>query len=93
MGRERLRPPPPPVATGWALATALLALTPARPAAAGDRLDLRGWLDRPGAKLVVVEFYATWCKPCMAAVPKWSKLHERYRPKGLRLVVVNTRDR
>ena len=26
-------------------------------------LDVGRWLNRPKVKLVVVEFYATWCKP------------------------------
>ena len=43
-------------------------------------------------KLLAVEFYATWCKPCMAAVPRWKELHEKYRRQGLRLVVVATQD-
>ena len=62
------------------------------PGRAGDRLDVRDWLARPGVKLVVVEFYATWCKPCMAAIPRWKALHDKYRDQGLRLVVVNTQD-
>ena len=57
-----------------------------------NSLDLRGWLDRPGVKLLAVEFYATWCEPCMKAVPRWKELHERYRRQGLRLVVVATQD-
>jgi len=59
---------------------------------AGDGLDVRAWLQRPGVRLLAVEFYATWCKPCMKAVPRWRELHERYRDQGLRLVVVATRD-
>ncbi len=59
---------------------------------AGDGLDVQAWLDRPGTRLVVVEFYATWCKPCMKAVPRWKALHEKYRNRGLRLIVVNTQD-
>jgi len=55
-------------------------------------LDIRGWLDRPGTKLLAVEFYATWCEPCMKAVPQWKALHEKYRARGLRLVVVSTMD-
>lgn len=60
--------------------------------AAGQSLDVESWLRRPGVKLVVVEFYATWCKPCMDAVPRWRALHDRFRPDGLRFVVVATRD-
>ena len=55
----------------------------------GDAFDLQAELSRPGVKLLVVEFYATWCKPCMEAVPKWKKLHEKYGPKGLRFIVVS----
>ncbi len=68
----------------------LALLTPASARAAG--LDVEAWLRRPGVKLLVVEFYASWCKPCMEAVPKWRALHEKYRKDGLRLVVVATQD-
>ena len=61
-------------------------------AALADGLDIRGWLDRPGVKLLAVELYATWCKPCMAAVPRWKALHDEYRNQGLRLVVIATQD-
>lgn len=60
--------------------------------ATAQGLDVEGWLRRPGVKLVAVEFYATWCKPCMAAVPKWKALHDKYRQDGLRLVVIATQD-
>jgi len=74
------------------VAAALVAVTCIGPASAGDRLDVQGFLQRPGVKLLAVEFYATWCKPCMAAVPVWQKLRERYYSQGLRLVVVAVKD-
>ncbi len=75
-----------------AAAVALLGLATPSPAAAAEGFDLRAWLDRPGTRLIAVEFYATWCVPCMAAVPRWKALHDRYRDRGLRLVVINTQD-
>jgi len=69
-----------------------LLLTAPRSADAWSSLDLKGWLNQPGVKLVAVEFYATWCKPCMKAVPKWKALHEKYRARGLRLIVVSVQD-
>jgi hypothetical protein len=63
----------------------------AAPCFAGD-LDVDGWLARPGVKLVVVELYATWCKPCMEAVPRWKRLHAEHKADGLRMIVVSTRD-
>ena len=59
---------------------------------ASDNLEVQNWLERPGVRLLVVEFYATWCKPCMAAVPRWQALYEKYRDEGLRMLVVNTLD-
>ena len=69
---------------------ALLALV--KPARAGDQLNVQDWLAQPGVRLVAVEFYATWCKPCMEAMPRWKKLKEKYASQGLRIVVVNTQD-
>ncbi len=73
------------------LAVLALSWLPAEADAAGN-LDIRSWLDRPGVKVVAVEFYATWCKPCMASVPRWKALHEKYRDDGFRLIVINTLD-
>lgn len=56
-------------------------------------LELKSELARPGTKLLVIDFYATWCKPCMAAVPQWKALHAKYRAQGLRFVVIGAEDR
>ena len=42
--------------------------------------------------MVAVEFYATWCKPCMDAMPRWKQLQEKYYDAGLRVIVVNVQD-
>lgn len=60
--------------------------------AQGAELDVESWLRRPGVRLVAVDFYATWCKPCMDAVPRWKALHDKYRERGLRLIVVAVQD-
>jgi len=70
----------------------VLMLFVASPALAGEGLDVKEWLSRPGVKLLAVEFYATWCKPCMKAVPRWKELHEKYRGQGFRLVVISVQD-
>ncbi|MBX2812417.1 MAG: TlpA family protein disulfide reductase [Myxococcales bacterium] len=83
-----------PTTAAWWLGTYLitffLGFQPAQ-AQAGP-LNIDGWLHRPGVKLLAVEFFATWCKPCMEAIPRWKALHEKYRKDGLRLIVVSTRD-
>ena len=74
-----------------ALLLSVLMLLPAS-ALSVDTFNIEKTLSRAGVRLVVVEFYATWCQPCMDAIPRWKKLHDKYRDQGLRLIVVNTRD-
>jgi thiol-disulfide isomerase/thioredoxin len=61
-------------------------------ARAETSLDMQAWLQRPGVRAVAVEFYATWCEPCMKAMPRWQALREKYGDEGLRVIVVNTQD-
>lgn len=37
-------------------------------------------------KYVLVDFWASWCKPCRAAVPELKKLYEDYKDKGFEIV-------
>ena len=59
---------------------------------AGDTLNIERELGRPGVKLLAVDVYATWCKPCMEAMPKWRALRDKYRDQGLRVIMVHTQD-
>lgn len=43
-------------------------------------------------KVYVVEFWATWCRPCIASMPHLAKLQEEYAPKGLQVIAVTTAD-
>jgi thiol-disulfide isomerase/thioredoxin len=44
-------------------------------------------------KVVIVDFYATWCGPCMAAIPHNNEMLEKYKDKGLVIVGVCTSTR
>lgn len=46
----------------------------------------------PG-KVYVVEFWATWCGPCIAAFPHLSKLQAEYKDKGVTFIGVNVWER
>ena len=80
----------PAVASAVLFAFALV--IPSNEAQASEDLDVAKVLARPGVRLVAVEFYATWCEPCMKAMPRWKALKEKYSKQGLRVVVVNTLD-
>ncbi|HYE07139.1 MAG TPA: redoxin domain-containing protein [Planctomycetota bacterium] len=37
-------------------------------------------------KVVLVDFWATWCGPCVAAIPHMQQLHDKFASKGLVVV-------
>jgi thiol-disulfide isomerase/thioredoxin len=40
-------------------------------------------------KVVLLEFWATWCPPCRASVPGIERIHKEYGPKGLVVLAVS----
>jgi cytochrome c biogenesis protein CcmG, thiol:disulfide interchange protein DsbE len=41
-------------------------------------------------KVVLVEFWGTWCPPCRETIPAMRTLYETYRPAGLEIISIHT---
>jgi thiol-disulfide isomerase/thioredoxin len=59
-------------------------------------LDLSQWengqvgAEEMQGKVVLIDFWATWCGPCLEAVPHNNELFEKYHDKGLEMIGVCT---
>jgi thiol-disulfide isomerase/thioredoxin len=55
------------------------------PALDGKTISLSDY----SGKVVIVDFWGTWCPPCRAEIPHFIALHNKYRDKGLEIVGIN----
>jgi thiol-disulfide isomerase/thioredoxin len=56
----------------------------------GKPVDLKAG---KGKNIYVIEFWATWCLPCIKGMPHLTELQEKYKDKGLVIVSVTAEDR
>jgi thiol-disulfide isomerase/thioredoxin len=62
----------------------VLAVLSRLPDVNGRYVDISGWKGR----VVVVQFLASWCFPCIATAPRLEDLERRYGSRGLSVVAV-----
>lgn len=77
----------------WMAALGLLLLTTATAAAQEvevikfkDLLELR---KQPSDTLYVVNFWATWCKPCIKELPYFEAANQKYKDQPVKVVLVS----
>ena len=54
-------------------------------AISGSEISMKGLK----GKVVVIDFWATWCGPCVAEMPKMKKLYAEYKDKGVEFIGVS----
>jgi thiol-disulfide isomerase/thioredoxin len=53
-------------------------------------VGLEGALPELGdARVIIVDFWASWCGPCKQSFPAYDELLREYGPKGVRIIAVN----
>ena len=67
------------------LISALLLTLQAGAAAADDQFDLKSH----AGKVVIVDFWASWCVPCRRSFPWLNAMHRKYADQGLVIIGVN----
>ena len=45
--------------------------------------------DHIGKQVVLIDFWATWCQPCLAEMPHLEKMQDEYKSKGFVVVAVS----
>jgi thiol-disulfide isomerase/thioredoxin len=43
-------------------------------------------------KVIVIDFWATWCGPCKVEIPHFVEFQEKYGPKGLQIIGISVDD-
>ena len=49
-------------------------------------------LSKMAGKVVLINFWATWCGPCRMEIPEFNELYENYHEKGLEILGISVSD-
>ena len=54
------------------------------------KAQLEQWLNADTDNVYILNFWATWCGPCVAELPDFEKLNEKYASKKVKIVLIST---
>ena len=54
----------------------------------GKKLELSSYR----GKVVILDFWATWCEPCRTEIPRFVDLQNKYREQGLQIIGISLDD-
>ena len=85
------------LANFWAITLAFLLISPATALQVGQRPDLnfqtitgrKITTDALAGRLILLDFWATWCGPCVTAMPHMKQLHEKYQDRGVEIIGIS----
>jgi thiol-disulfide isomerase/thioredoxin len=75
------------------LALPLIAVSPVTPLVPINETGFQKLVDSHKGKVVLYDFWATWCAPCRAELPQLAALEDKLRARGLVVVTVSADDR
>ena len=55
----------------------------------GKRVSLKSVLENPANRYVLLDFWASWCAPCLKAIPELKEAYAQYHDKGLEIFSVS----
>lgn len=67
----------------------LLQIQPGKPAPDFSLPDMQGnefKFSSLKGKVVLIDFWASWCKPCIASIPTMKKIYDEYKEKGFEIL-------
>jgi thiol-disulfide isomerase/thioredoxin len=78
---------------GFLFSLPLLASAPVVPLVPINEAGFQKLVEAHKGKVVLYDFWATWCAPCRAEMPQLAGLADKFRARGFEVVTISADDR